>query len=162
MSLKEKFAELKHVVGNALHYADPTALIEKATQALIESLVDTVHALQERVDVLEHKLADALAQIPSAEQAAAAATLVDANAVAAQAQPATAGTVDGNGAAGEPSAGSSTFAIGLSGDASAVAQSGESTTSAVSSGGASLTDSNLQPTSSDSATASPDTAAPAA
>ena len=121
MSLKEKFAELKHVVGNALHYADPTALIEKATQALIESLVDTVHALQERVDVLEHKLADALAQIPSAEQAAAAATLVDANAVAAQAQPATAGTVDGNGAAGEPSAGSSTFAIGLSGDAPAVA-----------------------------------------
>lgn len=61
MSLKEKFAELKHVVANALHYADPTALIEKATQALIESLVDTVHTLQERVEVLEKKLEDALA-----------------------------------------------------------------------------------------------------
>ncbi|MBM6427864.1 hypothetical protein JQC70_22170 [Burkholderia contaminans] len=162
MSLKEKFAELKHVVGNALHYADPTALIEKATQALIESLVDTVHALQERVEVLEQKLADTLAQIPSAEQTTTAATLVDANVGVAQEQPATAGAANGDGAAGELSAGSSTSATGPSGDAPAVAQTGESTTSAASSGGANPTDSSSQLTSSVSGTDSSGANAPAA
>lgn len=77
MSLKEKFEAIKSAIHNAMNFAEPAAVLEKAEHEFKEGVIAEFDAIKERLDALEWKplpveLAPATASVMTPEQVAVA------------------------------------------------------------------------------------------
>ncbi|MFM0151434.1 RodZ family helix-turn-helix domain-containing protein [Paraburkholderia sediminicola] len=54
--LKEKFQQIKAAIAQAINFADPAEVLQKAEHAFLEATAEAYHALEDRVGELEQKL----------------------------------------------------------------------------------------------------------
>lgn len=68
MSLKEKFQQIKAAIAQAINFADPAEVLQKAEHEFMEASAEAYHALEDRVVELETQLKSLIDPTAKAEE----------------------------------------------------------------------------------------------
>ncbi|PRZ51213.1 hypothetical protein BX589_12054 [Paraburkholderia fungorum] len=131
MSLKEKFQQIKAAIAQAINFADPAEVLQKAEHEFMEASAEAYHALEDRVVELETQLKSLIDPTAKAEEPPASDPPVEAgNAVPPVAGGITSDAATGinANAAGDAGNGDSAVQSATDGSATATSSDAESST----------------------------------